>query len=251
MNIIVCVKTVVEENEILLDSKGNINRESSKLKINKADEYAIENALILKDKYKFHVTTITMGPPNANEILKEIYSKGVDETILVSDPLLKGSDCLITSKILATTIKKITTENFIIFTGVSSEDAHTSVVPAQISYFLKIPAIFAAKYVELESEKIKIETSSSKIYIKPPLLVSLDISTKLKPRISPLNLRIKSKSYNPKNITLKDLEIILDGKNSPTSVENVITVYESKKETKFIDINNESDIQMLRKLIYE
>ncbi|MCX7641473.1 MAG: hypothetical protein N2Z20_02425 [Elusimicrobiales bacterium] len=253
MNIIVCVKTVIEENNVVIDSKGNINRESLKLKINKSDEYALENALILKDKFKFEVVTVTMGPPNANEILKDIYSKGVDKTILITDPLLKGSDCLITSKVLAAAVKKIAKENFIILTGVSSDDAHTSIIPAQLSCLLNIPAVFAAKFIELESEKVKIETISSKIEIKKiPLLISIDISSKLKPRISPLNLRIKAKNYNPINLTLKDLELMLDGKDSPTFVEKVTTNSDSKKkETKFINIDNNSDIENLKKLIYE
>lgn len=254
MKIFVCIKSVIDEAKAEIDSNGNIKRESLSLKLNKADEYAIENALLLKDKYKFETIAITMGPQNSQDILKYVFSKGVDKTILISDPLLKGSDCLITSKVLSTVINKIAEKDFIVFCGVSSEDGHTSIVPPQISYFLNIPFVFGVRRVDLVNDKLLLcYKDDSIISVNIPAVVSIDISNEIKPRIAPINLRLKAKNYIPDFLSLNDIGLNnVTAKESPTSVASIEEIKTNfLKNTRLINIENPNDLNEIKKLIYE
>lgn len=253
MKIFVCLKPVIDEKYQKIDSKGNIIRESVTPVINKADEYAIENALVLKDRYDFKITAISMGPENSKELIKYAISKGCDDGIVISDPFLKGSDCLVTSKVLASAIKKINNESdsYLVYCGISSQDAHTSSVPAQISYFLKIPLIAGAIKSEIKEGKLLSYTQNMIISSTIPAVVSFEISCDIKPRISPLNLRIKAKSYNPEILNLKDLKTDITASMSQTYVESLIDNNISEKQTKIIDIELPQDIEKIKKILYE
>jgi len=75
--------------------------------MNPYDAHAVEEAMALKDKYGGKVTVISMGPPQAEEVLRQAISFGADEAILLSDRSFGGSDTLATSYILTTGIKKV------------------------------------------------------------------------------------------------------------------------------------------------
>lgn len=252
MKIIVCLKAVVDETKIEFDDNYNIKRETIELKPNSSDEFAIEQAIILKEKYGFETIALTMGPENAKEILKYAYSKGIEKTILISDTNLKGADCLITSKVLFSTIKKVINEekDFLIFCGSSSDDSHTSVVPAQISYLLKIPYIPLTHILDIENKNIKAYTSYGILKTGIPSVFSFETNNKIHPRISPLNLRIKSKTHNPEILTLKDLDIEISAKQSPTYVIKMTQTKPEPKTTQIIDITNKEDLQKIINIIY-
>jgi len=75
--------------------------------VNPFDMYAIEEAIRLKEKFGGAVTVVTMGPPQAEEALREAISLGADEAVLVSDRAFAGSDTWATSYTLSRTIQKI------------------------------------------------------------------------------------------------------------------------------------------------
>lgn len=252
MKIIVCLKAVVDESKVEFDTNNNIKRETVNLKPNPPDEFAIEQALILKDKHNFLTIALTMGPENSKDVLRHVYSKGIDKTILISDPKLKGADCLITSKVLSLAIKKILNkgDNFLIFCGSSSEDSHTSLVPPQISSFLNIPFIPSVHTLSLEKEEIKAETSYGLVRAKIPCLFSFEINNKIKPRISPLNLRIKSKSHQPLIMTLKDIDENDIKIDSPTQVIGIEKTKISPKSTKIVDLSNPNEVSEIKRIIY-
>ncbi len=254
MKIFVCLKPVVNEDLIKIDSDGNIIRENIELIPNKADDYAIENAILIKKKNNASVVGLIMGPENSKEVAKYAISRGCDEVILISDPKLKASDSLITSKVLSTLIKKLALEekNYAVFCGVSSDDAHTSIVPAQISYFLKLPLIYAALRCDISDSSIIAITSQAKITCRLPAVVSFDISNEIKPSISPLNLRLKSKTYTPSIFTLKDIELDITGKDSPSVVDSIFVENKShSKKAEILDITKKEDIEKIKKIIYE
>ncbi|MBU4149405.1 MAG: electron transfer flavoprotein subunit beta/FixA family protein, partial [Candidatus Omnitrophica bacterium] len=108
MNIIVCIKQVPDTADVRIDPETNtLVRTGVACIINPFDMYAIEEGLRLKDKFGGKVTVITMGPPQADEALREAISLGADETILVSDRAFAGSDTWATSYTLARAIHKI------------------------------------------------------------------------------------------------------------------------------------------------
>jgi electron transfer flavoprotein beta subunit len=82
MNIIVCIKQVPDTNEVKIDPvTGTLIREGVPSIINPDDKNALEEALVLKEKYCVNVTVITMGPPQAEKALREALAMGADEAI--------------------------------------------------------------------------------------------------------------------------------------------------------------------------
>jgi len=107
MHIVVCIKQVPDTADVKIDPKNNtLIREGVVSIINPFDMYAIEESVRLKEKLGGKVTAITMGPPQAENALREAIAMGVDAGILVSDRAFAGSDTWATSYTLALALKK-------------------------------------------------------------------------------------------------------------------------------------------------
>jgi electron transfer flavoprotein alpha/beta subunit len=105
---IVCIKQVPDTTEVKIDpERGTLIREGVPSVVNPFDTYAIEEALLLKEKFGGRVTVISMGPPQALEALKEAVAMGCDDAILISDRAFAGSDTWATAYTLAQTIRRI------------------------------------------------------------------------------------------------------------------------------------------------
>ena len=108
MNIVVCLKQVPGTTEVKIDPETNtLIRAGIKNIVNPFDTYALEEGVRLKERYGGKVTAISMGPPQAEEMLREAISTGADEAILLSDAAFAGSDTLATSYTLSQAIHKI------------------------------------------------------------------------------------------------------------------------------------------------
>ena len=108
MNILVCVKQVPDSKNVKIDPETNtLVREGVESIINPFDLYAVEAALSLKDEYGGKVTAVTMGPPQAEAVLREAVSYGVDEVALLSDRAFAGADTWATTSTLAQAAQKL------------------------------------------------------------------------------------------------------------------------------------------------
>ena len=108
MNIIVCVKQVPDTTQIRLNPETKtLVRDGVENILNPYDAEALETALILKDKYGAKVTVVTMGPPQAKDILKDAIALGADDAYLLTDRVVAGSDTLATSMALAALVKNL------------------------------------------------------------------------------------------------------------------------------------------------
>ena len=108
MEIIVCIKQVPDTTEVKIDPETNtLIRSGVPSIVNPFDKNALEAAVQLKEQHGGTVTVVTMGPPQANDALRECLSIGADKAYLVSDRAFGGSDTLATSYTLAAGIKKI------------------------------------------------------------------------------------------------------------------------------------------------
>ena len=144
MNIVVCIKQVPDTTEIKLDPvKGTLIRDGVPSIMNPDDKGALEQALRCKDTHNAHVTVITMGPPQAEAILREAYAMGADHAILVSDRKFGGADTLATSYTLSQALRKI--DHDLIIAGRQAIDGDTAQVGPQIAEQLDLPQI---TYVE-------------------------------------------------------------------------------------------------------
>lgn len=152
MNIVVCIKQVPDTTEIKLDPvKGTLIRDGVPSIMNPDDKGGLEFALRMKDQYGAHVTVITMGPPQAEEILREAYAMDVDRAILLSDRKFGGADTLATSNTIAAALRKLDYD--IIITGRQAIDGDTAQVGPQIAEHLDLPQVTYAEQLEYDGKK--------------------------------------------------------------------------------------------------
>ena len=132
MNIVVCIKQVPNTNEVKLDPvTGTLIRDGVPSIINPDDKAGLEAALRLKDATGAHVTVVSMGPPQADAVLREAMAMGADDAVLVTDRAFGGADTLATSTTIAAALKKIPYD--LIITGRQAIDGDTAQVGPQIA----------------------------------------------------------------------------------------------------------------------
>ena len=107
--------------------------------INELDEYAIEEALRLKEKHGGEVTILTVGPEQATDSIRKALSMGADKAVHVCDDALAGSDALQTAYAIAQTLG--TLEYDLVILGSESTDARTGVVGAALAEYLGLPQL--------------------------------------------------------------------------------------------------------------
>ncbi|MFC1485742.1 electron transfer flavoprotein subunit beta/FixA family protein [Candidatus Latescibacterota bacterium] len=150
MNIVVCVKQVPDTADVRIDPQTNtLVREGVPSILNPFDEFAIEEALRIREQIGGKVTVITMGPPQAVEVLRTALAMGADEVALISDRAFAGSDTLATSYTLARAVEKIGSVGLVI-TGKQAIDGDTAQVGpgiasrlgiTQLTYVSKVDAV--------------------------------------------------------------------------------------------------------------
>jgi len=243
MRIIVCIKQVPNTNEVKIDPKtGTLIREGVPSIINPDDKHALEEALRLKEKFGGRVIVISMGPPQADEALREALAMGADEAILLTDRAFAGADTLATSKTLAKAIKKIG-EFDIIFCGRQAIDGDTAQVGPQLAEHLNIPQVTYVENIEINGEEVRVRRALEDGYeiLKTNFPVLL---TAIKTLNNPRYPSIKGifDAYRENRITYwgpADIEINADEiglKGSPTQVKETFTP-ESKRAGEMISGN--------------
>ena len=155
MRIVVCVKQVPNTNEIKINPEtGTLIRDGVESILNHDDANALEQALQIKDDQPDTVVTVvTMGPPQAKEMLQECIAMGADEAILLSDRALGGSDTCATSNALAAGIKTLGDFD-LIFAGRQAIDGDTAQVGPQIAEKLGLPQVTYVKEFRMDGKDI-------------------------------------------------------------------------------------------------
>jgi len=158
MNIIVCIKQVPGTADVKIDpEKNTLIRQGIKNIINPLDSYALEEGVRLKERYGGKVTVITMGPPQAEDILREAISTGADEAILLSDAAFAGSDTLATSYTLSMAIRKIR-EYDLVIAGRQTLDGDTGQVGPELAEMLELPFVaYVSKIEEVNDNSIRVQ----------------------------------------------------------------------------------------------
>jgi len=151
MKIIVCVKQVPDTTgKVAVNPDGTLNRASMPAIINPDDKNAVEAALQIKDQTGCKIVVVSMGPPPAESMLRELLAMGADEAVLVCGREFGGSDTFATSQILAGAINKIGLENDdLVFCGRQAIDGDTAQVGPQIAEKLNLPQISYVADIQL------------------------------------------------------------------------------------------------------
>ena len=157
MNIVALVKQVPDTwaERRLTDSDKTLDRESVDAVMNEVDEYAVEEALRLKEAHGGDVTILTMGPSKATETIRKALSMGADRAIHVTDTALHGSCAIQTSTALAAALGTVQWD--LVISGAESTDARLSIMAALLAEKLGVPQLSWARKVTIDGAKVRIE----------------------------------------------------------------------------------------------
>jgi electron transfer flavoprotein beta subunit len=240
MDIVVLVKQVPNTAEVKIDPKtGTLLREGVDSIINPDDMHALEAALQLKAKHGAKVTAISMGPPQANDALREALAMGVDEGILLTDRAFAGADTLATSYTLGKAVKKVGKYDLVLC-GLQAIDGDTAQIGPQVAEFLDIPQVTRATKLdvrgnELHAERL-VEDGTEVVKCPLPALVTVikELNRPRYPRMQGILAAFGPdahlKQWGPKDIGAEENRIGLKG--SPTQVQKTFTPKFEKKTEK-------------------
>ena len=139
MKILVCVKQVPDAKDVRLDPKTNtLAREGVEAIMNPYDRHALEEAVAIKEQQGGKVTVITMGPPQAETVLREAIACGADEAVLVSDRAFAGADTWATAYTLAKAVETLGGFDLILC-GKQAIDGDTAQVGPGLARRLRLP----------------------------------------------------------------------------------------------------------------
>ncbi len=228
MNIVVCVKQVPDAKDVRLDPETNtLAREGVLSIMNPYDQHAVEEAVRLKEQLGGEVTVLSMGPPQAQDVLKQAISCGADRGVLVSDRAFAGADTWATSYTLAKAVKKLGSFDLIIC-GKQAIDGDTAQVGPGLAVQLGIPFVTCVQKIreagetEIIMERM-MDDGYDVIAAECPLLLTVvkDIN---EPRVPSLKGKLKAKKteimvFNAEDVGADPAKIGLAG--SPTQVVDV------------------------------
>lgn len=229
MDILVCIKQVPGTSKVEVDPvTGVLKRNGIDSKMNPYDLFALETALRLREKHGGIVKVISMGPPQATDIIKEAYMMGADEGMLLSDRKFAGADVLATSYTISQGIRKMGHIDLILC-GKQTTDGDTAQVGPEMAEYLGIPHI--ANVVSIEDVKrnsmvVKMDMPSTieVAEIKFPCLLTVEKDI-FQPRLPSYKKKLATKDRKVGILSLKDFEDKDENKyglnGSPTQVEKI------------------------------
>ena len=158
MDILVCIKQVPASNKVEVDPvTGVLLRDGADSKMNPYDLYALETALRIREKEGGTISVISMGPPQAEAVIREAFAMGADRGALLSDRRFGGADVLATSYTIAQGIRKMGGFDLILC-GKQTTDGDTAQVGSEVSEWLEIPSVSNVKKIaKIEADGITVE----------------------------------------------------------------------------------------------
>lgn len=164
MNIVVCVKQVPDTwaERKLKRGDATLDRESVDGLINELDEYAIEEALQIREAHGGEVTVVTMGPEKAAESIRKALSMGADKAVHLLDDALAGSDVLATSYALARVLAGIGFD--LVVCGAESTDARMGAMAAMLAERLGVAQLSLASAVRIDGDQVTVNRQSEDGY---------------------------------------------------------------------------------------
>ena len=196
--------------------------------MNPYDLYALEAALKIKEQQGGLIKVISMGPPQAKDVIKEAFMMGADEGALVSDRKFAGADVLATSYTLSQGVRKMGSFDLILC-GKQTTDGDTAQVGPEMAEYLDIPHIAnVLKIIELKEKSIIVEMDMANtievVEVQYPCLLTVEKGI-YQPRLPSYRKKLVTKDREIKMISLNDFEDKDEKKyglnGSPTQVERI------------------------------
>ena len=240
MNIIVLVKQVPDTSAIKIDKETNtLIRVGVPNIINPDDLAGVEEALKLKACYGGKVTTITMGPTQAESMLHELFAMGVDEGYLLTDRRFAGSDTWATSRILSAFIERLDYD--LIIAGYQAIDGDTAQVGPQVAEFLSLPQVtHLHEVVGLEGQELivvkKTDYEYETLAVHLPALITTRKEMNAPRQMNAFDIwnldqkKVQIKTFDDLSLNLSDIGLA----GSPTKVRKTYTRPVTSKAEKVV-----------------
>ena len=253
MHIVVCVKQVPNTTQVRINPETNtLVRDGVESIMNPFDENALEMALQLKEKHAgTKVTVLTMGPPQAAEILKEAVGRGADAVVLLCDRAFAGSDTWATSYAISTAIAKLEKADLVLF-GKQAIDGDTAQVGPGVADWMGIPCIACARKIEIVDGKALVERAFEDGYEKLEVLLPCAL-TVLKeanvPRMASLRGKMAAKKLNIVPMTAEASGADLSKLGLSASPTRVVKIFSPPPKTGGVKWQGEEPAAMAGKLV--
>lgn len=207
MDIVVCLKQTFDtEAKIIIDSSGKIDATGVNLIMNPYDEFAVEEALKLKEKFGGQVTVVSMGGDRVQETLRTALAMGCDQAVHINDPTLANPDEWVSAEILAKAVSQLPYD--IILTGRIAVDDGSSQVAVRMADALNIPSVSSILKLEVEDGKAtatrEIDGGTELIEVDLPAVFTAQKGLNI-PRYPSMMGIMKAKKKEIRVLTLADL----------------------------------------------
>jgi electron transfer flavoprotein beta subunit len=235
VKVAVCVKYSIDVSNIKVDraTQTPITIGASR-RMSDIDRRAVEEAIRIKEKHGGAVTAFTLGIPEARTCLREALAMGVDDAVLITDPILESSDTYVTSRVLANALVKLGLFD-IILCGETSTDGYSYQVGPRIAEILNIPCITYAKNIALNGSYVTVERDLEDRYeiVKAQLPVLITVTREInEPRHPSTASMMKAFKKPIKTLNAKDV----DGLNPQVQVLKVFIPELKRKSIVFKDL---------------
>ncbi len=258
MKIALCVKQVPDTTDIRWTENNTMQREGVESIINPYDVYAAELALKIKESQKdVEITAFTMGPMQAQEMLRKLISIGIDNGVLISDRKFAGADTYATGKTIAAAIKTALSDFDLIVCGQFAVDGDTAQTGPSIAGNLNIPQVtYVKSFDKIDKKSIVLKRElddgieTVKVTFPALLCVLQDTYEPRRPLINGIKLASKAqiKILSAEDIGLNDTDVGLKG--SPTYVSRAYRNLSNHNAQKY-ELPVDEGVNLLRQKIEE
>ena len=259
MDILVPIKQVPDMERVKFDKeKGTVDRSSAPGEINPFDLNALEAAVQIKEKLGGTVTTISMGPPQAESALRDALSRGADRAVLLVDRAFAGADTLATSYTLASGIRKLG-EFALIVCGEKTVDGDTGQVGPEIAEWLDMPHVAYVSEIREVGERVTVvcEMEGDRYLIESPLPLLVTVTKDINvPRLPAFADKLKARKAEIEKWTAQDLSAVADSskfglQGSPTRLSKVIVPSEEGRKGQVFRGSAEETVARMADALHE
>ena len=252
MKIALCIKQVPDTTDIRWTENNTIQREGVESIINPLDVYAAERALKLKSQIKnTEITVFTMGPKQAEDMLKKVLALGCDEAVLISDKKFAGADTYATGLTISRAIRTACPDFDLIICGQFAVDGDTAQTGPNIANFLDIPQVTYVKdFVEYSDNGLvltrEMEDGVETVKVQLPALICA-LKQDFEPKRPLINGIISASKKEIKVLSMEDIGLTPDKtglKGSPTCVSRAFRNLSSHNAEKF-KLNVDDSVKLL------
>lgn len=246
MKIAVCVKQIPDPAtpyELDPDTHFVVRPEDQVL--DDTDRFGVEVGLQLAEATEGTVTLVSMGPAGTLQGIRQALAMGADGAVVISDPALRGSDALVTARILAAAIGRI--EPDVVIAGTESTDGYSGVVPQQLAELLGLPALTFARKVDYSDGTIRIERQTSTGYdvVESPLPALISVTAgAVEPRYPTFKGIMESKTKPIDQPTVSDLGLGDDSVGATGSGQSIVSVEPAPERSAGTKVVDEGDAHL-------